>query len=122
MKYSATEYAKYLVSLIDLPLPEQKSSLHKFAEVLHKNGDLKDWNKISEIYESLKEKSAKSKTAVVNYCGDIDKTKIESELKNYKIEFEEDKTLKGGVRIRIGDLRIDNSLAGRLADVKKALI
>ena len=38
-----------------------------------------------------------------------------------EVEFEEDKNLKGGVRIQIGDLRIDNTIVGRLAEVKNIL-
>lgn len=121
MRYPAPEYAKYILSLHELPPSEQKANLKKFAEMLSKNGDLKDWQKISDIYESLKEKSAKKKTAVVSYWGDIHKTKIREELANYEVLFEEDKNLKGGISIRIGDLRIDNTVAGRLSEVKNIL-
>lgn len=120
MKYLSSEYAKYLLSLRELPPTEQKANIKKFAEMLNKNGDLKDWRKIMEIYESLREKSAKKKTATVSYFGDIRKTKIKDELKDYEVEFEEDKNLKGGIRIKIGDMRIDNSIAGRLVEVKRA--
>src|SRR3989344_988351 len=108
MRYPAVEYAKYILSLHERPPAEQKANLKKLALMLDKNGDLKDWQKITDVYESLREKSAKKKTAFVSYFGDIHKTKIKDELKDYEVEFEEDKNLKGGISIRIGDLRIDN--------------
>ena len=121
MRYPAAEYAKYLLSLEEMPPALQKANIKKFADMLHKNGDLKDWQKIMEVYESLREKTAKKKTAIVSFSGDIHKTKIKEALANYEVEFEEDKNLKGGLRIRIGDLRIDNSIAGRLSEVKNIL-
>ena len=121
MRYQSVTYAKYLLSIAELPSAEQKIAVKKFAEFLGKNGDLKDWQKIEHVYGSLREKKAEKKTAIVHYFGDIHKTKIKDELKDYEVEFEEDKNLKGGIRINIGDIRIDNSIAGRLAEVKKAL-
>lgn len=121
MKYSSVTYAKYLFSLAELPPAEQKTAVKRLAEFLAKNGDLKDWQKIEQVYESLREKKAEKKTAIVSYFGDIHKTKIKDKLKDYAVEFEEDKDLKGGIRVNIGDIRIDNSIAGRLAEVKKAL-
>src|SRR3989344_4788035 len=121
MKYPAVEYAKYLLSLHESSPSEQKIGTKKLSEMLEKNGDLRDWKKIVEIYESLKEKGAVKKKATVSYFGDIHKTKIKDSLADYEVEFEEDKNLVGGVRIQIGDLRIDNTIAGRLVEVKKVL-
>ncbi|HEY9584919.1 MAG TPA: F0F1 ATP synthase subunit delta [Candidatus Paceibacterota bacterium] len=121
MKYPAVEYAKYLLSLNESSPAEQKIGTKKLSEMLEKNGDLKDWKKIVEIYESLKEKGAKKKRAIVSYFGDIHKMKIKESLADYEVEFEEDKNLVGGVRIQIGDIRIDNSIAGRLEEIKKVL-
>src|SRR3989344_3948169 len=87
-------------------------------------GDVADKSvqeKIVEVYESLKEKGAVKKKATVSYFGDIHKTKIKDSLADYEVEFEEDKNLVGGIRIQIGDLRIDNTIAGRLVEVKKVL-
>lgn len=121
MRYPASEYAKYLLCLKDLSKSEQEVSLKKLVAMLEKNGDLKDWKKIIEVYESVKEKTAEKKSALVSYLGDIHKTKIKEMLSAYEVEFEEDKSLKGGIRIQIGDLRIDNTIAGRLAEVKSIL-
>src|SRR3989338_6626052 len=121
MKYPAVEYAKYLISLHESSPAERKIGTKKLSEMLEKNGDLKDWKKIVEIYESLKENGAVKKRAIVSYFGDIHKMKIKESLADYEVEFEEDKNLVGGVRIQIGDIRIDNSIAGRLEEIKKVL-
>ncbi len=121
MKYSPSEYAKYLLSLHFLPITEQKANIRKYAKMIEKNGDLKDWKKIVETYESIREKKADRKTAKVSYAGEINKEKIREHLKNFEVEFNENQSLIGGMQIQIGDLRIDNSITGRLVEIKSVL-
>jgi F0F1-type ATP synthase delta subunit len=121
MKYNPVEYAKYLLYLHSLAPNEQKQNIKKLVMLMSKNGDIRDWRKIEEIYESLKEKGGKKKKARVSYSGHISKLEIENDLKKYEVEFNEDKSLIGGIQIKIGDLRIDNSVAGRLAELKTIL-
>ncbi|OHA17448.1 MAG: hypothetical protein A3H57_04930 [Candidatus Taylorbacteria bacterium RIFCSPLOWO2_02_FULL_43_11] len=122
MKYPVSEYAKYLLSLRKLPRDEQKESLNKFVKTLQKNGDIKEWQRIADVYESIDEKQSKTKKATIRYLGEISKAAIQSALPNYEIEFVEDRKTLGGITIRVGDLRIDNTITGRLAEVKRALM
>jgi F0F1-type ATP synthase delta subunit len=121
MKYPTADYAKYLISLRKLSPAEQKTSLKKFVDMLIKNGDIKDWQRIEDVYESLVEKITGKKRAVVTYAGPVQKPEIERALSGYDIQFVEDKSILGGVSIRIGDTRIDNTVSGRLNEVNKAL-
>ncbi len=121
MKYAPAEYAKYLLSLHSETPKKQKEGVNSLVKLLEKNGDLRDWRKIEEVYESLREQSAVKKGAVVSYAGHIPKTEIKNHLKKYEVEFNENESLIGGMQIKIGDIRIDNSIAGRLAEIKRAL-
>ncbi|MBI2474751.1 MAG: F0F1 ATP synthase subunit delta [Candidatus Taylorbacteria bacterium] len=122
MRYPPPHYAKYLMSLRSLPAGEQRSSLKKLVEMLQKSGDIKEWQRILDIYESLVQKMAGKKKAVVTYSGTLERQGIEKALSNYDIVFVEDKTVLGGVSIRVGDTRIENTMRGRLAGVKRALM
>jgi F0F1-type ATP synthase delta subunit len=102
--------------------PENKDLIKKLVIFLEKTGDIKDWRKIIETYEFLLSKEMYGKTAIVKYSGDIDKEKIKEELKNFEVEFVEDKTLLGGISIKIGDEKIDSSIKARLEEIKKVLI
>jgi F0F1-type ATP synthase delta subunit len=121
MRYRPTDYAKFLISLEDGP-SDNKDILKKLALFLQKTGDIKDWRKILESYEFLHSKKIYGKTATVKYAGAIDKNKIKEELKNFEVDFVEDKNLLGGITIKIGDEKIDNSLRNRLEEIKKVLI
>ena len=121
MKYPAAEYAKYLISLRNMTAPDQKAALKKFVATLHKNGDIKEWQRIEDVYESLLPKTTGKKKATVTYSGPVPKAEIEKALGGYDVEFAEDKKIMGGISIRLGDMRIDNTVSGRLAEVKKAL-
>lgn len=121
MRHRPGEYAKFLMSLKE-DNPENKDLIKKLVIFLEKTGDIKDWRKIIETYEFLKSKEMYGKTAIVKYSGDIDKEKIKEELKNFEVEFVEDKTLLGGISIKIGDEKIDSSIKARLEEIKKVLI
>lgn len=120
MRYQALEYGKFLMSL------EESSDssidvLKKFVAFLQKTGDIKDWRKILEAYEFLHTKKTASRKATVRFKGEIDREKIKNDLKNFEIDFIEDKTLLGGISIKIGDEKIENSLRGRLEEIRKNL-
>ncbi len=119
MRYPAKEYAKFLISLEE---KEIDGALKKLVAFLQKNGDIKEWRKIIEAYEFLYYQKTKGKKATISYCGEIDQSKIKDELKNFEVEFIEDKTLIGGISIKIGDEKIDSSLKNRLEEIKKILI
>lgn len=120
MRYQALEYGKFLMSLEESP-DSSIDVLKKFVAFLQKTGDIKDWRKILEAYEFLHTKKTAGKKATVRFKGEIDREKIKNDLKNFEIDFIEDKTLLGGISIKIGDEKIENSLRGRLEEIRKNL-
>lgn len=122
MKYPASQYASYLISLRELGATEQASATKKFVAFLAKNGDLKDWNRIKDTYTALEGKTSAKRQVTVKYTGSIDRSGFEKAMNGYDVNFVEDKNVKGGVELRIGDTRIDNTVRGRLAEVSKTLM
>ena len=122
MKYPASQYASYLIGLHKLGVGEQEIATKKFIAFLSKNGDLKDWNRIKDTYSVLKDKTASKKNVLIKHTGLIDKAGIEKSMSGYNVDFLEDKALRGGLEIRIGDIRIDNTIRGRLEEIKKTLM
>lgn len=121
MKYPASEYAKFLLSLKHEPDHARLQKIKKLATLLDKNGDIKDWRKIAETYSAMRAKADAGKTAKVTYSGQIDKEAVRKELSPLAVEFVEDSRLMGGARVEIGDTRHESTIAGRLADFKKQL-
>ena len=102
MKYSTTQYANLFSSLLEKTSPHnRKHAIRDFAHMLEENGDLKnDADILYAIEKKLYEKSGTVKKEV--------------------IEAKDEPSLIGGIKIKIGDTIIDNSIQSRINNLKTA--
>lgn len=123
MKYSPADYAKLLIDLEEKTSPADYSLLVKqITNLLSKNNDLNKLKEIEEAYKEIKTKKAGKKLVKIEYCGDLDKQALTQKMdKNLIIDFVENKDLRGGIRIQIGDKRIDSSIKKRLDTLKEII-
>lgn len=123
MRYSAHDYARAIIDLSETLNGEDKQSLPKrLAKSLEKNGSLSLYPQIVDAVQEIRVTRSGKKKIIVKFAGNIDKTKIKEDLGNSaEVEFIESPEIKGGVQIFIDDIRIDNSIKGRLDALKKVL-
>jgi len=123
MRHSPINYAKAMIELEqEATFKDQTELVLKFKKVLEKNNDLSLIKEIETVYKNLKIEARGKVVVIIEYFGQIDKEKIQQKFDTRaEISFIEKPELQGGIRINIGDLRIDNSLKQRLENLKKII-
>ncbi len=123
MKYSPAQYARIFSSFLEkTPKSRRKKAVKQFVEMMNENGDLKNESEIvyaieKVLYEeskSLKVEVAEAKNHNLNMPKKIGH-------KQTFIKKEVDGSLIGGVKIKIGDMIIDNSIQSRIKNLKEAV-
>ncbi|OHA18298.1 MAG: hypothetical protein A2664_02445 [Candidatus Taylorbacteria bacterium RIFCSPHIGHO2_01_FULL_46_22b] len=121
MTYSPTHYAAALLDLLLSKKEGHEKLIAKFAALLVKNrhaGKLRD---IMNEFERLWYKHQEiTPVTVVSATKNAVHPKDIEKLVGTKIALIEkiDENVKGGVRISVGDWRIDNTLSRRFSDMK----
>lgn len=123
MRYTPEQYCLALYELTaDKNRAEKAVIANKFVQTLIKNNGLQMLEKIKNFFPEIRRKKEGKKKVVVSSSGQIEKNKIKELFgEKAEIEFVENPSLKGGIKIEIDDLRIDNSVSKRLENIKKAL-
>jgi F-type H+-transporting ATPase subunit delta len=131
MKATTQQYAKTLLELTENKTEKEISGIVvRFADILKKDGQMKNASKIIEKFSEL----YNAKNGIVE-AQVITKSKIaESEIKKIKDYVKEkygakeiiinnvvDKKIKGGIIIKVGDEILDGSVANQLKRFKKEL-
>jgi len=131
MKISTQQYAKTLLELTENKTEKEISGIVlRFAEVLQKEGQIKNTAKIIEKFSEV----FNAKHGIVE-ATIITKDKIkDSEIKKVENYIKEkygakeivinniiDEKIKGGIIIKVGDDIIDASIANQLKKLEKAL-
>jgi F0F1-type ATP synthase delta subunit len=120
MKYSAYNYAKALIDLTKSESGDKKALISKFAKTLERHNSLSMMPEIINAYEEVLLQSRGVEKVTVKYAGKIDKDVFKKTFGDkIEIEFVETGSLIGGVQIFVRDIRIDNSIIGRLSALKK---
>ncbi len=98
MKYSSRHYAKAFYNSIKENPHNHRKVIQEFSKLLEENGDLRLADDIMDYFKKI---------------GEEEKPDIATPK-----EFPE---IKAGVRIRIGDTVIENTLASRLKNLKNVI-
>jgi len=123
MRYNAKQYAKVLVELVKDEATKNLSTIFgKFRETLSKNGDTGLLRDILFYFEKyLDEAMNIVKVEVTSANAKLPSLPAKIEGKTVKIISKIDPSILGGVQIKIGDLLIDNSVKGRIQQIKEAI-
>ncbi len=122
MRYSPQQIAKAItVALAEKPEARQ-TIIEQAAKILKRHGGLKE---LPKLVEALEENEAaqrgKPKLILETRTGKIEKSTEESLEKKFTLEKRANEKLLGGVRIFMGDRRIDASVNRKLSDIFSAL-
>jgi len=132
MKITAQQYAKTLLELTDGKTEQAVSDVvKKFAEVLKKDGQIKNAGKIMEKFSEIYNAKHGIVKANVISSRELSRDKIQ-QVENFikeKYSAEEvivknivDEKIKGGIIIKVGDEVLDGSVGGQLKRLKKELV
>ncbi len=119
-KYTPKQYAEVLYDLVnEASESRSKETIKKFVGAMLKNGDLSKANLVIQEFEKVYLlRSGKEKIEVTTV--DKDSSKLKDKLKG-EVVFREDAKILGGVRIKVGDKLIDNTLRARVNRLKESL-
>ena len=131
MKISVNQYAKTLLELTDGKTEQEVSDIvKKFADILKKDGQIKNTPKIiekfSELYnakhrivEVIMTTRQKSENQSIKEIEEFVKKKYDA--KEIIIKNVIDEKIKGGIIIKVGNEVLDGSVSGQLKKLKKIL-
>lgn len=131
MKITVQQYAKTLLELTDRKTEQAVSDVvKKFAEVLKKDGQIKNAGKIMEKFSEIYNAKHGIVEANVISSRELSRDKIQ-QVENFikeKYSAKEvivknivDEKIKGGIIIKVGDEVLDGSVSGQLKKLKKSL-
>lgn len=125
MRYSPAQYAKALYELVEADPKNMKATVASFAKMLASHQKLKLLRAISEEFkrEWFKRKNI---TPVIVESAEKSAVKVEELIKliGGQIEVTEktNPSVLGGVRITVGDTRIENTVERRMQELKNAVL
>lgn len=107
-----------------------RPEVRRFVQLLVREDDLDQLPAIIHELESLYAEGGKALTAVVTSAVEMtpeERDTLETKLRqrfgqDLLFEYEVDASLLGGVRVQVGDLVIDGSVAGRLGAMRKHIV
>lgn len=132
MKITVQQYAKTLLELTDGKTEQAVSDVvKKFAEVLKKDGQIKNAGKIMEKFSEIYNAKHGIVEANVISSRELSRDKIQ-QVENFikeKYSAKEvivknivDEKIKGGIIIKVGDEVLDGSVGGQLKRLRKNLV
>ena len=132
MKVSAAQYAKTLLEITENKTEKEISPIIlRFAEVLKKDGQIKNAGKIMEKFSEIYNAKHGIVEANVISSRELSRDKIQ-QVENFikeKYSAKEvivknivDEKIKGGIIIKVGDEVLDGSVGGQLKRLRKNLV
>lgn len=121
MRYNPKQYARALYELAsEAKESERPAIVRRFARVLWERNDIGKFKEIARAFAEYGRKQEHKVRVEVTAASDI---KISNAVfgDNAEVVVKKDPALLGGVILKINDLLVDNSVAGRLRRFKKAL-
>lgn len=132
MKVTVKQYAQTLLELTDgKSEAEVLDVIKKFTEVLQKDGQFKNTEKITEKFVELYNAKNGIVGAIVTSARKLSEQQISEiekfvkgkyQAKEVEIENIVDEHIKGGVVIKVGDEVMDGSIEGQLKKMRKELV
>jgi len=121
MKYLPKKYARALYELVEeTPEGRVKDLVKKFAKTLAENGDLTEAGLVVEEFERIWRQAQGREKIEVTVAKKGEFASLKEKLKG-DVQFKEDPKILGGVKIKIGDKLIDNTLRARISRLKESL-
>ncbi len=121
MRYTPKEYAETLYGLTDrISERAAKNVIRRFVKALSDNNDLSKTGLIVEEFEKIWREAQGRKKVEVTVAPKENTAHLKEKLKGDVI-FEEDPNILGGIKIRIGDKLIDNTIRARINRLKESL-
>ena len=132
MKASIKQYAETLLDLTDKKSEQEISAIvKKFAEILKKDGQIKNVKNIIEKFSELYNKKHGIVEATVVTRQDVERQNVDRIEKFIKEKYSAkavhirnivDENIKGGIVIRVGDEILDSSIKSQLNRLKSVLM
>ncbi|TSD01868.1 MAG: F-type H+-transporting ATPase subunit delta [Parcubacteria group bacterium Athens0714_25] len=132
MKISSTQYAKTFFELIDGKSEQEVLDVvKKFADILKRDRQLKNFNKIAEKFSEIYNKKNLIAEAVVVSREVLDvntQEKIKEyvsgkyHLKEVILRNEINSNIMGGIIIKVGDEILDESVLGKIEKMRNELL
>jgi F-type H+-transporting ATPase subunit delta len=132
MKVSAKQYAQ---TMYDLTKGKDQQGIHgvivQFVQLLKKNGHVTMGSQIISRFEDVYNAErgiVVAKVVSALPLDDVQKTHIAKFVQkrfsasNVELHYDVDPSIKGGIIVRVGDEVIDASIAGRVKNMRKALM
>lgn len=122
MKYTAQQYARALYELIEHNPSKTHETIKRFVEKLHANSQMGLARNIIREFEREwnTKKSIVSVEVVAAQAHTVSKKTLE-EMLGTSIELTEkiDPSTGAGIRMRVGNYQVDNTLSRRMLELKK---
>lgn len=123
MKISNHDYAESLYSLLEeIPQDKTRDVLKRFVVFLRKKGDLSKANLIVRELEKIWQIKNNIQKIELSSAKDLDLDNLKKKFgKSKEIFLKKEPSLIGGLRVKLGDKLIDNTVKARLNRLKEAL-
>ena len=121
MRYASKQYARALYELLeDGSKKDSRAVVKKFVATLRKNNDLSKGGEIIRWFEKVYHEESGEPLVEVSAADDEAVKLIGRKIKG-EVVFKKDPQAVGGVRIKIGDRMVDNTIKVRLERLREAL-
>ena len=123
MKYTPNQYAHALHDFAkDTPPAKRREMIREFLGTVSKNSSRSALPDIIREFEVLSDKEAKLHHVTIRSRERLPESGVSKKL-HFKatVKAERDVRLQGGAVVEVDDLRIDNSIAGRLQRARAVL-
>ena len=97
---------------------EAKTAVERLVKIVCRKGDWRELEKISASFKRVAEKAGAFRKVVACGAGAAERKEWEKAFSG-AAEWREEPNLIGGTKISVGDVRINNSVSGRLSALKK---
>ena len=121
MKYSSRQYAEALYDLLKESPHNHKKVIQGFARLLEANGHLKMTEEIMEEFVKVSDAKEGIVRAEVTTVKESPHFPHELGKETLKTSITHDPHIKAGIRIKVADTVIENTLANRLKNLKKVI-
>lgn len=122
MRYTPAQYAEVLTDLIAEASPtKRRETIREFLSAVTKNNALGLLPEIIRGFEALSDRRAKIHQVTISTPERVSTENVARKIHfNSKVTALRDVRLLGGAVVEVDDLRIDNSIAGRLGRAREA--
>ncbi len=124
MRYTSVQYAEALFDLVEeASAPKRREAIREFLSAVTKNNALRLLPEIIREFEELSDKKAKIREVTISTPERVSAEGVARQIHfKSRVTTLRDVRLLGGAVVEVDDLRVDNSVAGRLGRAREAFI